>query len=61
MRHCARHKTEVRIVSRGETTTSFWSHYRLNAVAALPRYKQMLERICALANEDMHDDASRVF
>lgn len=56
MRRSARDKAEVRIVWRGGATTELLVTLPVNAVAALPRHKEMVERICALAHEGMHDD-----
>jgi DNA invertase Pin-like site-specific DNA recombinase len=56
IRRCARDKAEVRIVWRGGATTELLVTLPVNAVAALPRHQEMVERICALAHEGMHDD-----
>lgn len=56
MRRCARDKAEVRIVWRGGATTELCATLPVNAVAALPRHQEMVERICALTREGMHDD-----
>src|SRR5882724_3353155 len=56
MRRSARDKAEVRIVWRGGTTTELLVTLPVNAVAALPRHQEMVERICALTHEGMHDD-----
>jgi len=56
MRRCTRDKAEVRIVWRGSATTELLVTLPVNAVAALPRHQEMVERICALAHEGMHDD-----
>lgn len=56
MRRCARDKAEVRIVWRGGATTKLLVTLPVNAVAALPRHQEMVERICTLTREGMHDD-----
>ncbi|WOH52156.1 MULTISPECIES: recombinase family protein [unclassified Bradyrhizobium] len=56
MRRCARDKAEVRIVWRGGATTELVVTLPVNAVAALPRHKEMVERICALARDGAYDD-----
>ncbi|WMT72101.1 hypothetical protein [Bradyrhizobium sp. Ash2021] len=55
MCRCARDKAEVRIVWRGGATTELCVTLPVNAVAALPRHLEMVERICTLAHEGMHD------
>jgi hypothetical protein len=56
MRRCARDKAEVRIVWRGGATTELCVTLPVNAVAALPRHEEMVDRICALARDGVHDD-----
>jgi hypothetical protein len=56
MRRCARDKAEVRVVWRGGATTELLVTLPVNAVAALPRHQEMVERICALTHEGMHDE-----
>ncbi|MHC2691813.1 hypothetical protein ACVMFA_009755 [Bradyrhizobium liaoningense] len=56
MRRCARDKAEVRIVWRGGATTELVVTLPVNAVAALQRHKEMVERICALARDGAYDD-----
>jgi DNA invertase Pin-like site-specific DNA recombinase len=56
MRRCARDRAEVRIVWRGGATTELMATLPVNAVAALPRHEEMVERICALARNGAYDD-----
>ena len=55
MRRCTRDKAEVRIVWRGGATTELLVTLPVNAVTALPRHREMIARICALAQEGLHD------
>jgi DNA invertase Pin-like site-specific DNA recombinase len=56
IRRCARDKAEVRIVWRGGVTTELSVTLPVNAVAALPRHREMIARTCALAKEGLHDE-----
>jgi DNA invertase Pin-like site-specific DNA recombinase len=56
IRRCTRDKAEVRIVWRGGATTELLVLLPVNAVAALPRYREMIARIFAMAQEGLHDE-----
>jgi hypothetical protein len=56
MRRRTRNKAEVRIVWRGGATTELLVTLPVTAVAVLPRHREMIARICALAKEGLHDE-----
>jgi hypothetical protein len=56
LRRCERDKAAVRVVWRGGTITELVVTLPVNAVTALPRYREMVGRIYALAHEGRSDD-----
>jgi DNA invertase Pin-like site-specific DNA recombinase len=56
MRRGARDQAEVRIVWRGGATTDLVITLPVSSITALPRYKEMVKRICALARAGVPDD-----